>query len=296
MSIHPTAVVERGARIGRDVTIGAYAYVGPNVELRDDCVVHHHATVDGHTTIGAGTEIFPQALIGLPPQDLKYRGEKTLLLIGDRNIIRENVTIHPGTASGGGETVIGDDNFILGGVHIAHDCRVGNRCIFANGVHFGGHVCVEDHVNMGGVCAVHHFVTIGKHSFVGGMTRVAADVPPYVVVVAARGTRTEVRMINGVGLQRTGFSPADISELKQAYMRIFSRRARASGKPIEERVRAVLEGSAGEHVEYLCRSLLRSFAHGRHGRYLESLRSDKVHRDTWKPEEKEATTPCPPAV
>ncbi|MCO6435533.1 MAG: acyl-ACP--UDP-N-acetylglucosamine O-acyltransferase [Phycisphaerae bacterium] len=283
MSIHPTAIVERGAEIGRDVSIGAFAYIGPNVRLGDGCRIHHHATIDGLTTMGEGCEVFPQAAIGLTPQDLKYSGEKTSLEIGKRNIFREMVTVHPGTGNGGGVTRIGNSNFFLIGVHVAHDCLIGNNCVIANYVQFAGHVHVEDNVNMGGHSAVHHFVTIGKHAFVGGMTRVAADVPPFMVVVAARGTRTEVRMVNGVGLQRSGYSQEDIAALKDAFMAIYARKARLSGVPISDRVQAILDvPDQNPHVVYLCKALMRSFAHGRHGRYLESLRQDPVHRRSWR--------------
>jgi len=152
-------------------------------------------------------------------------------------------------------------------------------------VQLAGHIHVEDCVNMGGHSAVHHFVTIGKHAFIGGMTRVAADVPPFVIAVAARGSRSEVRMINGVGLQRSGYTQEDIASLKDAFMKIFSRRARLSGVPMRDRVQTVIDaGPHNPHVEYLCESLMRSFAHGRNGRYLESLRADPVHRNSWKVE------------
>lgn len=284
VKIHPSAVIDQEAKIGRDVQIGAYCVVGPHVTLGNGCRLHHHATVEGHTTLGEGCEVFPQALLGLSPQDLKYRGECTTLQIGKNNIFREMVTAHPGTANGGGITRVGDDNLFLVGVHIAHDCRIGNHCIVANYVQFAGHVHVEDNVNIGGATSVHHFATIGRYAFIGGMTRVSADVPPYLVVVAARGSRAEARMVNGVGLQRSGFSQDDIAALKSAYMRIFSRRARLSGIGIRDRVQAVLAERApsNTHVDYLCNFLLRSFAHGRHGRYLESLRADPVYRNTWK--------------
>lgn len=291
MSIHPTAIIEPGAKVGRDVEIGPYCLVGGSVVLGDGCKLHHHATVEGCTTLGEGCEVFPQAVLGCRPQDLKFGGERTLLEIGDHNIFREQVTVHPGTANGGGVTRIGDNNMLLVGVHIAHDCLIGNRCIIANYVQFAGHVHVEDHANMGGHSAVHHFVTVGKHAFVGGMTRVSADVPPFMVVVAARGTRSEVRMVNGVGLQRSGYTSDEINALKGVFVRLFSRRARATGTAIQDRVEAILaEGSLNEHVEYLCRFLMRSFAHGRHGRYLESLRADPVNRNTWKPNTKHTLT------
>lgn len=283
-NIHPTAIIEEGATLGCDVSVGAYAYIGGNVVLGDGCRIHHHATVDGHTTLGDGCEVFPQAVLGTPPQDLKYRGERTTLEIGRRNIFREMVTVHPGTANGGGITRIGDNNLLLIGVHVAHDCVIGSRCILANYVQFAGHVHVEDHVNMGGHSAVHHFVTVGRHAFIGGMTRVAADVPPYMVVVAARGTRSEIRMVNGVGLQRNGFSQEDIAALKSAFLALFSRRARLNGTAIRDRVLTLLEERPlNVHVKYLGEFLLRGFEEGRHGRHLEAHRADKVHRNTWTP-------------
>ena len=291
MAIHPTAIVNRSAELGRDVDIGPYCVVGAHVAIGDGCRLHHGVTLTGHTTIGPRCEIYPQAVLGLPPQDLKFEGEKTRLEIGAENIFREMVTIHPGTANGGGITRIGNRNFFLIGVHVAHDCRVGDRCILANYVQLAGHVHLEDQVNIGGQTGVHHFVTIGRHAFVGGMTRVAADVPPYVVMVAARGTKSEVRMINGVGLQRSGFSHADITALKNAFMKLYSRKARLSGVSMRERVEALLaQPSLNPHVEYLCQSLMRSFAHGRHGRYLESLRKDNVHRRSWKVSAKHTLT------
>ena len=285
MSIHPSAVVHPDARIGANVEIGAFAYVGGNVTLAAGCRIHHHATVDGHTTLGERCEAFPQAVLGAPPQDVKFRGEKTTLEIGSDNIFREMVTAHPGTGNGGGITRIGDKNLFLIGVHVAHDCCIGSRCILANYVQLAGHVHLQDNVNMGGHSAVHHFVTVGRHAFIGGMTRVAADVPPFVVMVAARGTRSEIRMINGVGLQRSGFSSEDIGELKAAFMELVSRRARMSGVPMRDRVETLLaDPSLTSHARELCEFLLRSFAHGRHGRYLESLRADAVHRPTWRPD------------
>ena len=284
MNIHPTAIVQPGATLGEGVEVGPFSYIGENVSLGDGCRIHHHATIDGYTTLGKNCEVFPQALVGLQPQDLKFRGERTELIIGDGNTIRELVTIHPGTENGGGITRIGNGNLLLVCVHVAHDCHIGNHCIIANYVQFAGHVHVEDHVNMGGHSAVHHFVTIGKHAFIGGMTRVASDAPPFMVVVAARGTRSEIRMVNGVGLQRCGYTNEDIAELKTAFMKLYSRKARMDASPIRDRVMALLEKpDLNDNVAYLCQFLMRSFDHGRHGRYLESLRPDPVHRKTWKP-------------
>ncbi len=291
MSIHPTAIIASGARIEREVEIGPYSVIGPDVVLHDCCKLHHHVTIEGHTTLGEGCEVYPQAVLGTRPQDLKYAGERTTLEVGKHNVFREMVTAHPGTGNGGGVTRIGDANLFLVGVHIAHDCRIGNNCIIANYVQFAGHVHMEDHANMGGHCAVHHFVTVGRHAFVGGMTRVSADVPPFMVVVAARGSRAEIRMVNGVGLERSGYGQKDIAALKTAHMKIFSRRARLSGVGISDRVQGILDAQPlNENVEYLCKFLMRSFAHGRHGRYLESLRADPVHRDSWKLRNKHALT------
>lgn len=293
MSIHPTAIIEHGATLGQSVSVGAYAYIGPHVVLGDHCRIHHHATIDGHTMLGEACEVYPQAVLGTQPQDLKFAGERTTLEIGKKNIFREMVTIHPGTGNGGGVTRIGDNNFFLIGVHVAHDCCIGNRCILANYVQFAGHVHVEDNVNMGGNSAVHHFVTVGKHAFIGGMTRVAQDAPPYMIIVAARGSRSEIRMVNGVGLQRSGYSNDDIAALKDSFMKLFARRARLSGIPIRDRVQQILDTpDINHHVRYLCEFLMRGFAEGRHGRYLEAMRNDPVHRNTWKPQE-QTTAPTP---
>jgi len=279
VSIHPTAILDASAKIGRDVSIGAFSVVGPDVVLGDGCRLSHHVIVDGHTTLGERCEVYPQAVIGMPPQDLKYHGETTYLRIGDRNVFREHVTVHPGTENGGSVTRIGDGNLFLVGVHVAHDCVVADRVILANGVQLAGHVKVESGVTFGGGTGIHHFVTIGKHAFVGGMSRITQDVPPFMISVAARGPRSEIRMINGVGLQRSGFSDAQILALKSAYLRLFSRRARASGVPIVTTIHNILgEEPVNPNVEYLCRFLLRSYEHGRHGRYLESLRPDSKRR------------------
>ncbi len=277
--IHPTAVVDPGARIGSDVEIGAHCVIGPDVVIGEGCVLHNSVTLAGHTSIGCGCEFFPGAVIGMSPQDLKYRGEETYLEIGERNVFREHVTVHPGTENGGSYTRIGDSNLLLVGVHLAHDCTVADRCVFANGVQIAGHVNIESHVTFGGGTGVHHFVTIGRHAFVGGLSRITQDVPPFMIVVAARGPRSEIRMINGVGLQRTGFSEEQILALKQAFLRLFSRRARSSGVPILETIHQILsERPLDQSVEFLCRFLLRSYEHGRHGRYLESLRNDRKQK------------------
>lgn len=273
--IHKTAVVDSAAKIGRGVEIGAFSVIGPNVVLGVGCRLHNNVTLGGNTTIGADCTFFPGAVIGMEPQDLKFHGEVTYLDIGADNVFREHVTVHPGTENGGSFTRIGGHNVFLVSVHIAHDCTIGDRCVFANSVQLAGHVNVESNVAFGGGTGIHHFVTIGRHAFVGGMSRIVQDVPPFMISVAARGPRSEIRMINGVGLQRGGFSEAQILALKSAFIRFFSRRARASGIPILTTIHQILdERPIDENVEYLCRFLLRSYEHGRHGRYLESLRND----------------------
>ena len=273
-NIHPTAVVDPRAELGGDVFVGPYCVVGRHVELGDGCRLHHQVTIAGHTRVGPGCEFFPGALIGLRPQDLKYRGEATRLEIGRNNVFRELVTIHPGTGAGGSVTTIGDYNHFLIGVHVAHDCHIANHCLMANYVQLAGHIKVEDHVVFGGQSGIHHFVTIGRHAFVGGLTRISADVPPFMIFVAAR-THGRVRFVNGVGLKRCGFSEDQIAALKNAWFRLYSRRARLSGRAIRQMAEDMLaEDGTDANVRYLCEFIIRSAAHGRHGRYLEALRSD----------------------
>ncbi|HUU85265.1 MAG TPA: acyl-ACP--UDP-N-acetylglucosamine O-acyltransferase [Phycisphaerae bacterium] len=275
--IHPSAIVDPRAELGRGVIIGPYCVISGGVQVGDGCHLHHQVTIDGHTKVGPGCEFFPGAVIGMKPQDLKYRGEPTRLEIGTGNVFREWVTVHPGTAGGGGITRIGDHNHLLVGVHVAHDCQVGNHCILANQVQLAGHVKVEDYVTFGGQSGVHHFVTIGRHAMIGGLTRVTADIPPFMIFVAAR-THGRVRFVNGVGLKRCGFTEEQIAALKGAWARLYSRRARLNGKPILPTAQEILaEDDLDENVRYLCEFIVRSAAHGRHGRYLESLRSDKVN-------------------
>jgi len=218
--IHALALVDPAAKLGRGVEIGPFCVVGPDVELGDHCRLINSVTIVGHTTIGQGCEFFPGAVIGMPPQDLKFMGEVTYIEIGNHNVFREHCTVHPGTENGGSITRIGNNNVFLAGVHIAHDCTVGDRCVFANSVQLAGHVRVESNVTFGGGTGVHHFVTVGKHAFVGGMSRITMDVPPFMIAVAARGPRSEVRMINGVGLQRAGFSESEILNLRSEERRV----------------------------------------------------------------------------
>ncbi|SDT96729.1 acyl-[acyl-carrier-protein]--UDP-N-acetylglucosamine O-acyltransferase [Verrucomicrobium sp. GAS474] len=213
MAIHPTAVVEPGARLGVGVEVGAYAVIGSEVVLGDRCRVGHHASLTGKTEIGPDNVFYSFVSIGERTQDLKYKDEPTYLKIGARNTFREFVTANRATAPGGA-TVIGDDNVFLAYCHFAHDVKVGNHCIFSNNATLGGHVTVEDHVVIGGVTAIHQFCRIGRHAMLGGCTKIVQDALPYFIT---DGNPAEVRSLNAVGLQRSGFSEESVRILRKAH-------------------------------------------------------------------------------
>ena len=217
-SIHPTAIIEDGAKIGQGVSIGPYSIVGPNVTLHDNVTLKGHVVVDGHTEIGEGSVIYSFASIGSAPQDLKFSGEPSKLIIGQRNTIREHVTMNPGTKDGGMETRVGDDCLFMMASHVAHDCHVGNRVILANNATLAGHVHVGDFVIVGGLAAVHQFVRIGDHAIIGGMSGVESDVIPYGRV---KGERAFLAGLNLVGLERRGFDKASIRNLQRAFNQLF---------------------------------------------------------------------------
>jgi UDP-N-acetylglucosamine acyltransferase len=214
VSIHPTAIVHPGARIGPGTAIGPYATIGEHVRIGRDCRVGASAVVDGWTEIGDATEIFPMASVGLIPQDMKFGGERTRLVIGDRNVVREFVTIHRGTAGGGGLTRIGDHNLFMAYAHIAHDCHVGNETIFGNGATLAGHVIVEDYANVGAFSGVHQFCRVGRHAFIGGYSVVTKDALPFAKTV---GNRARIYGLNTIGLVRRKFSQEAIAKLRRAY-------------------------------------------------------------------------------
>lgn len=224
--IHPTAIVEDGALIADDVEIGAYALIGPQVELEAGCRIGSHAVITGRTTIGAGSRIFQFASIGEEPQDKKFGGEDSALVIGRDNTVREYVTINRGTADGGGVTRLGDRNWLMAYSHIAHDCQVGSDCVFANGATLAGHVTVGDFVTFAGFSGAHQFVTIGSHAFLGMYGGVGQDVPAYVMV---SGRPPRPRGINAEGLKRRGFEPDAIRAIREAYRTVYR-----LGKPLEE--------------------------------------------------------------
>ncbi|MGH7030890.1 MAG: acyl-ACP--UDP-N-acetylglucosamine O-acyltransferase, partial [Stellaceae bacterium] len=216
--IHPTAIIAPGASLARDVVIGPFCVVGEDVALGRGVVLGAHVVVGGHTTIGAGTRIFPFASIGLEPQDLKYRGEESSLIIGRGNTIREYVTMNPGTTGGGMVSRIGDGCLFMVGAHIAHDCQIADHVIMANNASLAGHVVIEDYAVLGGLCGVHQFVRIGKHAMIGGMSAVDRDVIPYGQVI---GNRARLTGLNIIGMQRRGFTREDIQGLRNAYQLLF---------------------------------------------------------------------------
>ncbi|MFO7297157.1 MAG: acyl-[acyl-carrier-protein]--UDP-N-acetylglucosamine O-acyltransferase [Proteobacteria bacterium] len=217
--IHPTAIVESGAKLGAGVKIGPYCVVGPEVTLGDECELISHVVVAGRTTIGPRTRIFPFASIGHQPQDLKYKGEPSTLTIGSDCIIREGVTMNPGTAGGGLHTVVGNNCAFLANSHVGHDCRVGNNVIFSNNVMLAGHCTVGDYAILGGGAAVIQFARVGAHSFLGGMSGLENDLIPYGMAV---GNRAHLSGLNIVGLQRRGFSREMIHDLRRAYRLLFA--------------------------------------------------------------------------
>ena len=214
VTIHPTAIVHPDAVLGAGTAIGPYVTIGEHVRIGRDCKVGASAVIDGWTEIGDATEIFPMASVGLIPQDLKFGGERTRLVIGSRNIIREFVTIHRGTAGGGGVTRIGDHNLFMAYAHVAHDCHVGNETIFGNGATLAGHVVVEDYANVGAYSGVHQFCRVGSHAFIGGYSVVTKDALPFAKTV---GNRARIYGLNTIGLVRRKFSQDAIAKLRRAY-------------------------------------------------------------------------------
>jgi UDP-N-acetylglucosamine acyltransferase len=247
--IHPTALVAEGAEIADGVSIGAYSVVGPEVVIGEGTTIGSHTLVEGETVIGRNNRIFSHAVIGSIPQDLKYRGERVRLEIGDDNIIREFTLINPGTEGGGGVTRIGSGNLLMGYVHIAHDVRIGDGCILANAATLAGHVVLGDHVVIGGMTPIHQFVRIGDYAMIAGASALSQDIPPYCL---AEGNRAVVRGLNLTGLRRKMDRTA-IDALKAAYRRLFE-----SGAPLRESAEALARQSESEAVKNLCDFILNS--------------------------------------
>ncbi len=241
--IHPSAVIEEGAQIGDGCVIGPFCHIGPEVTLANNVVLKSHVVVAGQTSVGEGTEVYSFAVIGEIPQDLKFDGEKTSLVIGARNRIREHVTMNTGTKGGGGVTRVGDDNLFMAGCHVAHDVQIGNRVIVVNSAALAGHCVLEDDVIVGGLSGVHQFVRIGRGAIIGAVTMVTNDVIPYGLVQADRG---RLDGLNLVGLKRKGVSRADITALRAAFQML----AQGEGA-FQERAKRLGEETDSEYVHHI---------------------------------------------
>ncbi|MDR2905172.1 MAG: acyl-ACP--UDP-N-acetylglucosamine O-acyltransferase [Helicobacteraceae bacterium] len=250
--IHETAIIEKGAEIADDVEIGAYAFIGAKVRIGKGTIVGHSAHIEGRTTIGEGNKIFPLSSLGTAPQDLKYNGEDTELIIGDRNVFREFCQVNLGTAQGGGNTRIAGDCLFMGHTHIAHDCQIGNRVIIANFVPLAGHIEIGDFAVIGGQSAVHQFVRIGRNSMIAGASAVSQDVPPFSLV---EGNRATIRGLNLTGLRRH-FDHAAIDGVKSVFKEIF--RKNHAAKTAAESILAERGDSLSAEAKELCQFIIDS--------------------------------------
>lgn len=263
--IHPTAIIENGASIGVDVKIGPYCFIGGNTVLGDRILLESHVVVTGYTEVGEGTHIFPFASIGHSPQDLKYDGELSRLEIGSNNVIREHVTMNPGTQGGGLLTKVGNDCLFMVASHVAHDCLVGDNVVLVNNATLGGHVNIGDFAIIGGLAAVHQFVRIGRHAMIGGCSGVENDVIPYGSIV---GNRAHLSGLNLVGLKRRGFSREVIHDLRRAYRLLFSQEGTQAERMADvselfidiEPVMEILEFMGVESSRAICQPLLEDAA------------------------------------
>lgn len=255
MAIHPTSFVAPGAIIPESCTVGPFCTIGPKVVLGERCELVSHVVLDGHLTMGDDNRVFPFSSVGCSPQDLKYKGEPTKLTIGNGNTIRENVTISRGTVGGGGETKIGDGCLIMAYVHIGHDSKIGNGCILPNGSTLAGHVTVEDYAVLSANAPVHQFCTIGAYAYIGGGTTITQDVLPYSLTSVRR--ENKAFGINRVGLERRGFTPDEIKQLRQAY-RLLQGSKMNTTQALEAIREKVASGEFGERVAYLAEFVAKS--------------------------------------
>ncbi len=247
-NIHKTAIIENGAQLGNNITIGAYTIIGKDVKIGDGTTIGSHTLIEGKTTIGKNNQIFSHATLGSIPQDLKFQGENVELIIGDNNKIREYTLFNPGTIGGGSKTIIGDNNLFMGYTHVAHDCIIGDNCIFANVATLAGHVECGDAVVVGGLTPVHQFCKLGSYAMVGGGSVVTQDIPPFCL---AEGNRAVLRGLNLTGLRRRLDKREDIDEIKKAYKAIFQ-----SKDPIADVAKKLLEESNNSYVHELAQFVL----------------------------------------
>jgi UDP-N-acetylglucosamine acyltransferase len=248
VSIHPTAIVASGAQIPASCTIGPFCTIGPDVSLGENNILISHVVLDGHLTMGSENKISPFACLGVAPQDLKYAGEPTSVRIGNNNTIREYVTISRGTTGGGGLTSLGDNCLLMCSGHIGHDSHVGNHCIMANAATLAGHVHVEDYAVVGAFSAVHQFCRVGKHAYIGGNTMATQDVMPFSLTSSERNNHAY--SLNKVGLERRGFTPEQIRQLRAAYRTLLASKLNTTDALAAIR-ETIASGNAGEHVAYL---------------------------------------------
>lgn len=254
-AIHPLAVIAPGAKIPASCTIGPFCTVGPDVRMGEGCTLVSHVVLDGHTTLGEGVSIYPFAGIGISPQDLKYKGEPTRCEIGAHTVIRESVTISRGTAGGGGTTRVGQNCLIMAYVHIGHDSQIGEGVILANGATLAGHVTVEDYASVGALNPVHQYCTIGRYAYIGGGTTITQDVLPYSLTSVRRENRAFG--LNKVGLERRGFSPEEMQQLRAAY-RLLQLSHLNTTQALEAIKAGVERGDFGDRVAYLAEFIARS--------------------------------------
>jgi UDP-N-acetylglucosamine acyltransferase len=261
MPIHATALVEPGARVHASAEIGPFCIVGPKVSIGPGTKLLHSVTVTGRTAIGARNTIHPFAVLGGDPQDLKYRGEDSVTVIGDENVIREGVTVNKGTLGGGSETIIGNRNYIMAGAHVAHDTIIEDNCIIANCALLAGHIRVESFAILSGWVAVHHYVTIGQHAFIGGCSRINQDCPPYMI---SQGFEGEVWGVNSVGLKRRGIRPEAINALREAHRTVWR-----SGLPKPDAIAELARGDGQFPEIRTLMDFLQASDRGRMGRARE---------------------------
>lgn len=265
MKIHSTAIIHPEASLSKNIEIGPFSVIDKNVKIGNGNVIKNNVTITGNTTIAENNVIFSNSVIGSVPQDLKYYGEQTKLIIGSNNVFRECVTVNTGTMVGGGETLIGNNNLFMSCSHIAHDCIIEDNVLIANGVLLGGHIKVEKNAKLMGLAGLQPFVTVGQHSYVGGLTRIVQDVPPYMIV---EGNPAKVRKVNTVGLERAGFSQDCISTIKNTFKLLFR-------SETLNRKQILCELESKENLMQEIKILINFFRNvdkGKFGRYRESLR------------------------
>jgi len=264
--VHSTAVIDPRAELASDVVVGPYAVVDGPVRLGPGCVLHAHAVVMGHTTLGAGNQVFPGAVLGAPPQDLKHSGDVTTLVIGEGNAFREHVTVHPGTVKGGGITRVGSHGLFMVGCHVAHDCVVGDRVVLANHVLLAGHIKVGDRAILNGAVALHHFTSVGRLAYVGGLSRITQDIHPFTVV---EGHPARVRGANKVGMQRAGLALASVEKVEEVIRSVFITKREGAHEALARAEREL----ADEPLVLEFVASVRASERGRQGRASEPLRT-----------------------